>query len=112
MMNSTHTLVGIAIARTGLDRWTPHAIWTAVIATNLPDIDIVARFAGTATWLDYHRGITHTIVGIPILSLLVAAAMSAFSRARPRTQSFQKHFAVALMVMATHLILDWTNTYG
>jgi inner membrane protein len=100
------------MARTGLDRWTPHATWTAVIASNLPDIDIVAQFAGNAIWVDYHRGVTHTIVGIPILSLLLAVTMSTLSRARPRVESFKKHFAVALIVMPTHLILDWANTYG
>src|SRR5215470_1515671 len=110
MMNSTHTLLGIAMARTGLDRWTPHATRTAVIASNLPDIDIVTQFAGSATWVDYHRGITHTIVGIPILSLLLAVAMSTFSHARPQVGSFKKRFADAWIVMPTHLILHWAKT--
>ena len=42
MFNSTHTFVGLAIARTGAEKWVPHATITAVIASNLPDIDIAA----------------------------------------------------------------------
>src|SRR5215813_4450524 len=98
MVNTTHTLVGILLARTGLDRWAPYATGTAVLAANLPDIDIVTRFAGNATWVSYHRGITHTIVGIPILSLLLAVAMTAISGTQPLVESFRKHFAVALIV--------------
>ena len=72
MFNSTHTLVGLALARTGLDRWIPRAALTAVIAANLPDIDIVTQFAGTTTYLNYHRGLSHTIVGTPLLSFALA----------------------------------------
>ncbi len=50
MFNSTHTLAGFALSRTGLNRWAPYAAWTAVIASNLPDIDIVAQFGGAASY--------------------------------------------------------------
>ena len=108
MFNSTHTLVGLALARTGLDRWAPHATWAAVIAANLPDIDILAQFAGTTTYLDYHRGITHTIVETPLLCLAFADVMFAVSRGK----AFWKYFLIAIIAMSTHLLLDWTNTYG
>src|SRR5205085_8896578 len=100
MFNSTHTFVGLAIARSGMDRWTPRAAMTAVIAANLPDIDIVTALSGTSTYLRYHRGITHTIVGIPILALVLTALMYTFSA------NFWKTFLVALIAMATHPFLD------
>ncbi len=107
MLNSTHTLVGFALAQSGLNRWAPYATATAVIASNLPDVDIVTMFFGTATYLDFHRGFTHSLLGIPILSAILAAVMSIRG---PR--AFWKHFSVALIVMLTHPLLDWTNTYG
>jgi inner membrane protein len=79
---------------------------TAVIAANLPDIDIVTGLSGTSTYLRYHRGITHTIVGIPVLALVLAAVMYTFSA------NFWKTFLVALIAMATHPILDLANAYG
>ena len=66
MFNSTHTLVGLAIAKFGPEKWVSYSTVTAVIASNLPDIDSVAGFWGTAAYLDHHRGITHSLVGVPI----------------------------------------------
>jgi inner membrane protein len=106
MFNSTHTFVGVTIARTGLDRWVPRAVITAAIAANLPDIDIVTAMSGTPTYLEYHRGITHSVVGIPVLALALAAVMYYFS------ENFWKTYIVALIAMATHPLLDLANTYG
>ena len=106
MFNSTHTLVGFALARTGLDEWVPYAVATAVIAANLPDIEILSGLSSTAAYLDNHRGISHTFVGIPVLALALAGAMYYFSG------NFWRIFAVALVSMATHPVLDYTNNYG
>jgi inner membrane protein len=106
MFNSTHTLVGLAIARTGIDKWVPRAAVTAVIAANLPDIDIVFDIAGVPSYIEHHRALTHSIVGIPILSLALAGSMYIFTR------NFWRTFAVALLVMATHPALDYSNPYG
>src|SRR5215467_2925223 len=106
MFNSSHTFVGIALARTGLDRWVPRAAITAAIAANLPDVDIITGFDGTATYLQYHRGITHSIAGIPFLALVLAAVMYLLS------ENFWKTYLVALLAMATHPLLDLANTYG
>jgi membrane-bound metal-dependent hydrolase YbcI (DUF457 family) len=106
MFNSTHTFVGLAIAKTGPETWVPRATITAVIASNLPDLDSVAGFWGTATYLDQHRGITHSLIGIPFLALLLAAVMYFFSG------NFWRTYAVALIAMATHPALDYLNPYG
>lgn len=106
MFNSTHTLVGLAIARTGAGRWARYGTATAIIAANLPDIDIITSFWGTAAYLDHHRGITHSIAGIPFLALLLTCAMYFFSG------NFGKTYAIALIAMATHPALDFLNSYG
>jgi inner membrane protein len=106
MFNSTHTLVGFAIARTGLDEWVPYAAVTALIAANLPDVEILSGLSSTARYLDDHRGITHTFIGVPVLALLFTGAMYYFS------ENFWKTYAVALAAMSTHPALDYLNTYG
>jgi membrane-bound metal-dependent hydrolase YbcI (DUF457 family) len=106
MFNSTHTFVGLALARSQPDRWTPYITLTAVIAANLPDFEIITGFAGTPTYIQYHRGITHAFLGIPILSLGLALAVYVFSG------NFWKTFLISLAAMATHPILDYMNTYG
>jgi inner membrane protein len=106
MFNSTHTLVGLAIARAGMDRWVPRAAVIAAMAANLPDIDIVTALSGTGTYLKYHRGITHTIVGIPVLALVLTVVICLFSG------RFWKTYCLVLITMTTHPILDFANTYG
>jgi inner membrane protein len=113
MFNSTHTLAGLALARNGLNRWAPNATWTAVIAANLPDIDIVTGFNSTASYIDHHRGFTHSLAGVPVLSALLALVMYAVSkRDRKSIVPFWRHFAVALVAIATHPLLDGMNSYG
>src|SRR5438067_12442396 len=96
MFNSTHTFVGLAVARSGLDRWVPGAAITAVVAANLPDIDIVTGLSGTPAYLQYHRGITHSFAGIPVLALMLTAGIYIFSG------NFWKTYLVALVAMVTH----------
>ena len=106
MFNSTHTFVGFAIARTGADRWVRYATVTAVIASNLPDVDIIAAFSGVPSYIDHHRGITHSLIGVPFFALLLAAVMYFFSG------KFWRTYWIALIAILTHPALDYTNTYG
>jgi len=106
MFNSTHTFVSLAIAKTGFDEWVPYAAVTAAIAGNLPDIEIFSGLSSTASYLEHHRGITHTFVGVPALALLLASAMYFFSG------NFWKTYVVALIAMGVHPVLDYANTYG
>ena len=113
MFNSTHTLVGIALSRAGLNRWTPHATATAVVATNFPDLDSFTLFANSAAYLEHHRGITHSIFAIPFFAAFVAAVMWAItSRRVTHPIRFQPIFGIALIVMMTHPLLDYLNPYG
>lgn len=118
MDNVTHTLVGAALAETGLKRWTPFATPTLLIAANFPDIDIIVGLFGSLTYLEHHRGITHAIVGIPILSLLLAGLIYAIAVQRQRRHPEQTRprfgplLGLSLLSMSTHPLLDFTNSYG
>ena len=83
MDNLTHTLTGFAISYAGLNRKTRYATLALVIGANLPDIDLVSRFWGSATYLKYHRGITHAIVGVTLLALLLAATVYLLGKRPP-----------------------------
>jgi len=116
--NLTHSLVGLAAARAGLERRSPYATFVCVAAANLPDIDILALAGGPAFYLKHHRGITHSIVGTLALAvafpLLFCAAERAWARARGRdARARLKGLLVcSLLLSASHPLLDWTNSYG
>ncbi|HYN85873.1 MAG TPA: metal-dependent hydrolase [Pyrinomonadaceae bacterium] len=118
MDNLTHTLVGLTAARAGLERVSPYATAVCVVAANLPDADIATLAAGQWTYLEHHRGITHSIVGTLALGvalpLLVFAGDRIIARRRGRVPRARLGglMLASLLVSATHPLLDWTNSYG
>jgi len=119
MDNLTHTLVGLAAAKAGLERLSPGATAVCLIAANAPDADIVAAFGGSWFYLKHHRGITHSIVGTLAIALLIPLLFYAGERiiARFRSESAPRVrlrglFIVSLLLSASHPLMDWTNNYG
>jgi len=115
----THTLTGAALARAGLQRATPLAAATLVVAANAPDIDIVAYLGGEYAGLAHRRGWTHGPLGLVALPFLVAGAALAWDRwvRRRRRPDAAPARAVPLLLLSligilTHPLLDWMNTYG
>src|SRR5438477_2004472 len=75
-----HTLVGAALARSGLGKRTALATATLLIGANLPDVDIVASFDGPAGDLAFRRGWTHGILAVAVLPVLLTGGMLLFDR--------------------------------
>lgn len=114
MENLTHTLAGAVLGRAGLNRATPLAAPALLISANLPDVDIaVVLFGGS--YLDFHRGITHSILAVPPLALGLAACLWLYGRARRMRAagpSFLPLFAVCTIGTLSHPMLDLLNDYG
>jgi inner membrane protein len=115
----THSLTGAALSRAGLNRSTPLATATLVIAANAPDIDIVTAAWGSYGSLALRRGITHGPVALLLLPLLVTGAVLLYDRLRRLRRRPDAPPARPLPVLAlatlgvlTHPALDWLNTYG
>ncbi len=72
MDNVTHTLFALTLARTPLARAGRGTAVALVLASNAPDIDIVATIGGAPSYLTWHRGPTHGPLGIVGLGLVVA----------------------------------------
>jgi inner membrane protein len=114
--NLTHTLTAVALSHTGLYRKTRFATLTLIVAANLPDLDIISRFWGSASYLKHHRGITHSIAGISLLAFLLAGTIYYFGRkAKPKAGAPLNPrwlLILAWIGAASHLLLDFTNSYG
>ena len=116
MDNLTHTLTAIAISQTGLNRKTRFATVTLILAGNAPDIDILSSLKGSIAYLKYHRGITHSFVGIIALALLIWGLMWWLGRKfKPKPGlplNSRWLLLAALLGTGSHLLLDFTNAYG
>jgi len=115
--NITHTLTAIALSQAGLNRKTRFATLGLVVGSNLPDVDLVWAYGGAATYLKYHRGISHSFVGVTVLAALLAGVIySAGHRAAPKTNAppldGQWLLAVCWIATAGHMFMDFTNAFG
>lgn len=109
MDNVSHSLFGLAIAQTGLRRWSPAGTAILLISANAPDSDIVSLGGGSLSYLEAHRGYTHTVLLLPFMALLSALFASALYRQR---LPWLRAWALGCIGVASHLLLDWTNSYG
>ena len=122
MDNVTHSLFGWTIARTGLDRRIPYATATLVLASNAPDIDIVAGLHNGVDYLAVHRGPTHGPLGVIGLGLVTAAIISVWARLRARrhgeggdragTRHFARWWGLATIGIMCHILMDLPTSYG
>ena len=124
----THILTGACLARAGLNRRAAYATAAMAIAAEFPDIDTVWGLRGPVAGFEHHRGITHTLLGLPFEAALLLLAFYLFHRwwgyrSRSGVGSSPNHQAAApvrwgalylLLVVAllSHLLLDYTNNYG
>lgn len=109
MDNLTHSLTGLMLSRAGLNRFYPRATVLLIVAANIPDIDFVAMVRGPLYYFEQHRGITHSIAAAPVMALLAALATCAIGRTM---RGWGVAWGLALIGVASHLLLDWTNVYG
>jgi inner membrane protein len=80
-----------------------------VLAANAPDFDAVSWFGGAPTYIHWHRNITHSLIAVPFMALLSVAIVRWAGRKEVR---WLAAFLIAMVAVASHLILDLTNTYG
>lgn len=117
MDNFTHTLTAVAISQAGLNRQTRFATLAVIAGANLPDIDVVAWTRDTTAYLQYHRGLTHSLLGVAVLGALAGVVIyylgrRAAPKAWARAPNLRWLVVCGLAGAASHLLLDFTNSYG
>ncbi len=104
MENLTHTLVGLMLARCGLEKVTPRGAGMLMLAANMPDIDAISWLGGSTTYLEYHRGPTHALLFAPLVALLPMLLV--------RAKFSLRTWLASLAGVLSHLLIDWTMAYG
>lgn len=108
----THGLTGWLVARALPDRWKGEHPATAtavvVLGSVLPDADNAASLLGSELYLRIHRGLSHSLLGISVSSLVVALLFARFGK----WKDAKRLFLLALLGQVSHVILDLLNAYG
>ena len=112
----THALAGALIGRaTAPRRQTADTVPTGrrtlvgFFAAAFPDIDVVASYLSPLSYLYHHRGITHSLVVLPLWAALIALVFAALWRGKPRWQAY---FGIAALGLASHITADWITSFG
>ena len=115
----THLLTGACLGRSRLNRKTGLATLTLTLAAEAPDLDVISYFRGSIAGLQHHRGFTHSLLGIPLVGIVVVAAVYGIYRFRSRSGWQPKLpprwgllFGYGCLAAAVHLLQDFTNNYG
>lgn len=124
----THFLTGACIGRAGLNRKTARATVVATLAAEAADLDILWSFRGPVANLQHHRGITHTLIGAPVVAAIVAGVIGGLYLWHQRRKALASSaspanfaspalhwpwlYLTALIAAFSHILLDWTNNYG
>ena len=121
MDNLTHTLFAVTLGRTPLGRAGRGTTTALVLASNAPDIDIIATVRGGASYLRWHRGPTHGPIGLVVLSALTAAIVWGIQRYGDRrtdppdeapSASFGMLWVVSALGILCHILMDYPTSYG
>src|SRR5688572_7181593 len=119
MDNLTHSLTGLVLAKSGLERLSPAATPLCVVVANAPDFDILILLTGDRwIYLHHHRGITHSIAGLLVIIVLMPALFCAVELAiarikkRPPRLKYRGLLIASLIAGVSHPLMDWTNNYG
>jgi inner membrane protein len=117
MDNICHTLVGAALAKTGLERRTALGGATLMIGANFPDIDVLAVPLGMS--FEWRRGVTHGVLALVVLPVVLTGIMLAWDRLVRRRRGRDRPAAdpralvlLSAISILSHPVLDWMNVYG
>ncbi len=115
MDNLTHTLFALTLSNAGLRRAGRGSTAALLIASNIPDLEIVTVFGGgRVAYLASHRGPTHGPAGL-LLGLATGAAVWTFLRLRGRREDdagFAALVGLACIGVLGHIAMDFATSYG
>src|SRR5882672_6275389 len=110
----THALSGALLARATAPRNAPpkslpRRIAAGFFACAAPDLDIVITLFGPIAYLENHRGVTHSLILLPLWALLFSWILAKILR-EPR--GWRALYFVTALGLALHVAGDVITSYG
>jgi len=103
----THALSGAALARAIPGEPLPRTkVILLILLAMAPDADFVLKFFSDALYLEYHRGVTHSVLMLPLWTWLIYALL-------PNRRSAEPLMPWLIgMALAMHIFLDLITSFG
>lgn len=106
MDNVTHALIGMTV-NSLLKEKNRTTFWVSLVASEVPDIDILYRLKGSLDYLLNHRGFSHSLPG-----LLLAALVITIVAGRMDPTDKKKIFLLAFFCLGLHVTFDIFTSWG
>ena len=87
----------------------PRRVAAGFFACAAPDLDFVLSYAGTVTYLEQHRGVTHSVLLLPFWALLISWILAKILR-EPR--GWRALYGVTALSIAAHILGDLITSFG
>jgi inner membrane protein len=87
----------------------PRRIAAGFFACAAPDLDLVAGFGGPVTYLLHHRGVTHSLVVLPLWALLLSWVLAKLLR---EPGGWRALYGVTALSIGAHIAGDVITSYG
>jgi len=110
----THALSGALVARLSArpdapGRSIPRRVAAGFLAAAFPDLDFVIAVLGPAQYLLHHRGVTHSVLMLPLWAWIVAWLLAKLLREPGGWRAF---YGVSALAIGTHIAGDVITSFG
>jgi inner membrane protein len=111
----THALSGALIARATSPKAAPDVlppgrrVGLGFLAAAFPDLDIIASYISPLSYLYHHRGVTHSLIMLPLWAVLLALLCTLIWRKGP---GWRAYFGVMAWGVGIHIAGDWITSFG
>jgi inner membrane protein len=110
----THALSGalaarVAAPRKGRPASTADCLVLGALAAAFPDTDVVLSYLSPLAYLYHHRGVTHSVLMLPLWAVSIAAIWSLLRRNRA---GFRVYFLIAAIGLGMHILGDLITSFG
>ena len=116
----THALSGALLARATVPkdappRSIPRRIAAGFFACAAPDLDFVIGYAGPVAYLEQHRGVTHSLLLLPLWALVLSWVLAKLLRepdGKDGKAGWRALYGVTALSLAAHIAGDVITGFG
>ena len=110
----THALSGALFARAATpsaiaSRAIPRRVAAGFFACAAPDLDFVIGFLGPVEYLQFHRGITHSLLMLPLWALALSWLLAKLLR---EPDGWRALYGVCALALSAHIVGDVITSFG
>ncbi len=84
-------------------------MFVGFVAAAFPDVDFIVRHLSPLSYLYQHRGVTHSLLLLPLWAALLAFLFAALWRWKP---GWRAYFGIAALGVTTHILGDLITSFG